>query len=198
MFNFFLHTSLLQCDKYALTLWRIHDIIQSSNYKTRKIMRKSILMGLALVAALAFVSCKSSESSYKKAYEKAKAQEMAQTNTTDQVETAPVTVTPVVTTPVSTTAANTENDRQERLTVMNGGTLKAFNVVCGSFSSVDNANNLRNTLVAKGYSAQVAQNPETGMYRVIAASFDDRASAVTSRDQLRGTYPDAWLLYRTY
>jgi cell division septation protein DedD len=198
MFNFFLHTSLLQCDKYALTLWRILDIIQSSNYKTRKIMRKSILMGLALVAALAFVSCKSSESSYKKAYEKAKAQEMAQTNTTDQVETAPVTVTPVVTTPVSTTAANTENDRQERLTVMNGGTLKAFNVVCGSFSSVDNANNLRNTLVAKGYSAQVAQNPETGMYRVIAASFDDRASAVTSRDQLRGTYPDAWLLYRTY
>ena len=160
-------------------------------------MRKSIFMGLALVAALAFVSCKSSESSYKKAYEKAKAQEMAQTNTTDQVESAPVSVTPVVTTPV-TTAANTENDRQERLTVMNGGTLKAFNVVCGSFSNVDNANNLRNTLVGKGYSAQVAQNPETGMYRVIAASFDDRASAIASRDQLRGTYPDAWLLYRTY
>ena len=85
-------------------------------------MKKSILMGLALVAALAFVSCKSSESSYRKAYEKAKAQEMAQTNTTDQVETAPVTVTPVVTTPVTTAAAaNTENDRQERLTVMNGG-----------------------------------------------------------------------------
>ena len=160
-------------------------------------MRKSILMGLALVAALAFVSCKSSESSYKKAYEKAKAQEMAQAKVADQVETAPVSVTPVVTTPV-TTAANTENDRQERLTVMNGGTLKAFNVVCGSFSNVDNANDLRNTLVGKGYSAQVAQNPETGMYRVIAASFDDRASAVTSRDQLRGTYPDAWLLYRTY
>ncbi|MDE5551071.1 MAG: SPOR domain-containing protein, partial [Bacteroidaceae bacterium] len=71
-------------------------------------------------------------------------------------------------------------------------------VVCGSFSSVDNANNLRNTLVAKGYSAQVAQNPETGMYRVIASSFDDRAAAVQSRDQLRGSYPDAWLLYRTY
>ena len=163
-------------------------------------MKKNLLMGLALVAALAFVSCKSSESSYKKAYEKAKAQEMARTNTTDQVETAPVTVTPVVTTtPVTTPVeANTANDRQERLTVMNGGTLKAFNVVCGSFSNVDNANNLRNTLVTKGYSAQVAQNPETGMYRVIASSFDDRASAVQSRDQLRGTYPDAWLLYRTY
>ena len=69
-------------------------------------MRKSIFMGLALVAALAFVSCKSSESSYKKAYEKAKAQEMAQTNTTDQVESAPVSVTPVVTTtPVTVPSA---------------------------------------------------------------------------------------------
>ena len=159
-------------------------------------MKKNLMMGVALCAALAFISCKSSESSYKKAYEKAKAQELAQT-TTDQVETAPVAVTPVL----STTPAvqpNTANDRQERLTVMNGGTLKAFNVVCGSFSKVENANNLRNTLVSKGYSAQVAQNPETGMYRVIASSFDDRASAVSSRDQLRGTYPDAWLLYRTY
>lgn len=161
-------------------------------------MKKNFMMGLALVAALAFVSCKSSESSYKKAYEKAKAQETASINTSEQVETAPITVTPVVTTPVTTAQPNTENDRQERLNVMNGGTLKAFNVVCGSFKDVNNANNLRNTLVAKGYSAQVAQNPETGMYRVIASSFDDRATAISSRDQLRGTYPDAWLLYRTY
>lgn len=159
-------------------------------------MKKTLMMGIALVAALAFVSCKSSESSYKKAYEKAKANEQAQVIAADQVETAPVSVTPVVSTPVA--PANTENDRQERLSVMNGGSLKSFNVVCGSFSSVDNANNLRNTLVAKGYSAQVAQNPETGMYRVIASSFDDRAAAVQSRDQLRGSYPDAWLLYRTY
>lgn len=163
-------------------------------------MKKNLMMGVALVAAFALVSCKSSESSdFKKAYEKAKAQEAARAELSDQVETAPVAVTPVVTTPATATATtNTANDRQERLTVMNGGTLKAFNVVCGSFTNVDNANNLRNALVAKGYSAQVAQNPETGSYRVIAASFDDRAAAVSSRDQLRGTYPDAWLLYRTY
>lgn len=154
-------------------------------------MKKNLMMGVALIAALALVSCKSSESSYKKAYEKAKQQEVANT---EQVETAPVTVTPVVTTPVQ----DNSGLRQERLNVMNGGNLKAFNVVCGSFSKVDNANNLRNTLVAKGYSAQVAQNPETGMYRVIATSYDDRAAAVSSRDQLRGTYPDAWILYRTY
>lgn len=150
------------------------------------------MMGLTLIAALTLVSCKSSESSYKKAYEKAKAQEMAGT---EQVDNTPVAVTPVVpTTPVQ----DNSGLRQERLNVMNGGNLKAFNVVCGSFSKLENANNLRNTLVAKGYSAQVAQNPETGMYRVIASSYDDRAAAVSSRDQLRGTYPDAWLLYRTY
>ncbi|MBR0046979.1 MAG: SPOR domain-containing protein [Bacteroidaceae bacterium] len=160
-------------------------------------MKKNLMLGLALIAALAFVSCKTKESSYKKAYEKAKAQEMARANAGDQVETAPVTVTPVVTTPV-TTATNTEHDTQERLTVLNGGTLKAFNVVCGSFGVEANANNLRNTLVAKGYAAQVAYNSEKNMYRVIASSFDDRASAVQSRDQLRGTYPDAWILYRTY
>ena len=167
-------------------------------------MKKKLMMGLAIIAAFTFVSCKtSSESSYKKAYEKAKAQEMARNTTTDQVATDPVTVTPVVTTPVVTTpvtapVSNTANDRQERLEVMNGGTLKAFNVVCGSFGNVNNANNLRNTLVSRGYSAQVAQNPETGMFRVIASSFDDRNAAISSRDELRATYPDAWILYRTY
>ncbi|MDE7118879.1 MAG: SPOR domain-containing protein, partial [Bacteroidaceae bacterium] len=64
-------------------------------------MKKTLMMGIALVAALAFVSCKSSESSYKKAYEKAKANEQAQTIAADQVETAPVSVTPVISTPVA-------------------------------------------------------------------------------------------------
>ena len=114
----------------------------------------------------------------------------------DQQVSEPVAVTPVVT-PVATTEDNS-NLRTERLNVMNGGILKAYNVVCGSFKSVDNANNLRNTLVNQGYSAQVAQNPETGMYRVVAASYDDKTSAVNLRNKLKATYPDAWLLYRTY
>ncbi len=156
-------------------------------------MKKNLMLGLALVTALAFVSCKSSESSYKKAYEKAKQQEQMQTVTTPQQTT---TVTPTQTT---TTTQNTDasNLRSERFNVIGGGSLKAFNVVCGSFGSLQNAQNLRNTLVNKGYNAQIAQN-ENGMYRVVAASFDDRNAAVSSRDQLRNTYPDAWLLYRTY
>ena len=160
-------------------------------------MRKnSLFIGLALVATVAMVSCKSSESNYRKAYEKAKAEEQ------NRQETEPVAVTPVVT-PVQTQPTQTINQdasnlRQEKLNVQNGGVLKAFNVVCGSFKSLDNANNLRNTLVNQGYSAQVAQNPDTGMYRVVASSFDDRNSAETSRNALRSKYPDAWILYRTY
>ena len=38
-------------------------------------MKKSFVLGMGLCMALAFTSCKSSESAYKKAYEKAKQQE---------------------------------------------------------------------------------------------------------------------------
>ena len=44
-------------------------------------MKKVVVMGMALCAALAFSSCKSSESAYKKAYEKAKQQELAEPQT---------------------------------------------------------------------------------------------------------------------
>ena len=93
---------------------------------------------------------------------------------------------------------NVENDRQERLTLMNGGTLKAFNVVCGSSDNVKEANKLCKKLVSKGYSAQVTQNQEIGKYRVIAASFNDRDLAVQARNKLRSAYPDAWLLYNVH
>ena len=160
--------------------------------------RKNLLMGLTLLVALVFTGCKSSESSYKKAYEKAKAMEQIEQKAAEPVSVTPVTpVTPVQQQQQQTVTDNSDL-RSERLNVMAGGTLKTFNVVCGSFKSLDNANNLRNTLVSKGYSAQVAQNPETGMYRVVASSFDDRASAVNSRNDLRASYPDAWILLRSY
>ncbi|MCQ2113010.1 MAG: SPOR domain-containing protein [Bacteroidaceae bacterium] len=160
-------------------------------------MKRNLILGLAIVSALAFVSCKSTESSYKKAYEKAKAQEQTQQQTAEPIQVTPV-VTPVQTvTPVQAAPAEDNSGlRSERLTAMNGGAIKAYNVVCGSFKSLDNANNLCSTLKNKGYAAVVAQNPETGMYRVIATSSDTKSDAVSTRDKLRGTYPDAWLLYR--
>ena len=157
-------------------------------------MKKTIILGLAVVSALAFVSCKSSESSYKKAYEKARAQEQVQQQVTE-----PVQVTPVVAPVVAPVAQEDHSDlRSERLQAVGDGTLKAFNVVCGSFQSLTNANNLCATLKSKGYAAVVAQNPETRMYRVVAVSSDTRSAAVSERDRLRASYPDAWILYRAY
>jgi cell division septation protein DedD len=158
-------------------------------------MKRNLILGMAILAPLAFVSCKSTESSYKKAYDKARQQEQA------QQATAPVQVTPVVTpvqtvTPVVAQQQPEDNSdlRTESLTAVSG-TLNAYNVVCGSFKSLDNANNLCSTLKNKGYSAIIAQNPATGMYRVIATSSSSKSDAVASRDKLRSTYPDAWLLY---
>lgn len=158
-------------------------------------MKRNLILSLAIISALALVSCKSTESSYKKAYEKAKAQEQTQQQVAE-----PIQVTPVVAPVQTVTPVVTEEDhsdlRSEKLTGVNGASLNAFNVVCGSFKSLDNANNLCSTLKNKGYSAVVAQNPETGMYRVIATSSSSKAEAISARDKLRATYADAWLLYR--
>ena len=108
-------------------------------------MKKIILSCLAVAATFVMFSCKSTESNYRAAYEKAKAQETVAQQTSE-----PVSVQPVVTTQTPADVDNS-NVRSERLNVMNGGTLKAYNVVCGSFKSLDNANNLRNTLVNAGY-----------------------------------------------
>lgn len=174
-------------------------------------MSKYYLMGAALIATT-IISCKSSdESSYKKAYEKARAQELYAQDDSDPVEVtnvAPAEETKsytsirqrraASTTTTTTTKAtnNNTNFRQERLTVVSGGTLKVYNVVAGSFKSQDNANKRCNELSAKGFSAKVAQNPDTGMYRVIASSHDTKEAAISSRDKLRSSYPDAWLLYK--
>ena len=58
-----------------------------------------------------------------------------------------------------------------------------------------NAEGVQRTLNNAGYSAQIAYNKDRNMYRVVATTFDSKADAVNSRNSLRATYPDAWLLY---
>ena len=60
-------------------------------------MKKFVVLGLGLCMALAFTSCKSSESAYKKAYEKAKQQELAESAVAEEAPAA----TPVVAAPVA-------------------------------------------------------------------------------------------------
>ena len=164
-------------------------------------MKKLVVLGMGVCMVLAFASCKSSESAYKKAYEKAKQQELAE----PQVE-APVEVTPVVAAPVTTTkVADTSGVRQEKVTVVSGADgLKDYSVVCGSFGLKANAEGLKDFLDKEGYNATIAFNAETAMYRVIVNTFADRASAAQARDAFKAKYPSrkdfqgAWLLYRIY
>ena len=165
-------------------------------------MKKYLVICAGLCVALAFSSCKSKESAYRKAYDKAKAQDAAITETNNYDDT-PV-VTPFVDTPVAdnnnTSTNNYENEkvRSENLTVVNGSGLKAYSVVVGSFSVKSNAENLVSRLRSQGYDAQLAYNSARDMYRVVAATFADKGSAVQSRNQLRNTYDGAWLLYYGY
>lgn len=157
-------------------------------------MKKLTVMCAAVCAILAFSSCKSSESAYKKAYEKAKAQESQ--SSTVAVEEAPV-VTPLETVPASEALVENATVRQENVELIDGAGLQAYSVVVGSFQLKANAEGLQSTLKSAGYAAQIVYNSDRNMYRVVATTSADKATAVQSRNQLRsGNYPDAWLLYK--
>lgn len=159
-------------------------------------MKKSVILCAGLCVALAFTGCKGSESAYKKAYEKAKAQEATNTVTTPSTDV-PV-VTPVIQQPVTQTVVQDNSDnasvRTENVNVVNGGTLKAFSVVVGSYSLKTNAEAAQQTLRNAGYNAQIVYSSDSGTYRVIADTFDNKSDAITLRDQLKSKYAGAWLL----
>ena len=160
-------------------------------------MKKYTLLCVGLCAAMAFTSCKSSESAYKKAYEKAKQYDTATaqaSNTDNSAVVAPVVARPATETRVVDNLDNV-SVRQESVQLVSGAGLKAFSVVVGSFGVRANADGLQQRLRDAGYDAQIVKNEDKNMYRVVASTFAGKADAVYSRDQLRATYPDAWLLY---
>ena len=164
-------------------------------------MKKFVVLGLGLCMALAFTSCKSSESAYKKAYEKAKQQELAESAVAEEAPAAtPVVAAPVTTAPVAAPVA-VGTVREEKVQLVSGDGLKAYSVVCGSFGVKANADGLKSKLDAEGYSAKVVFNAERNMYRVVAASYDDRMQAAQARDDFKAKHPNnadfqkAWLLY---
>ena len=172
-------------------------------------MKKYTLICAAVCAAMAFTSCKSSESAYKQAYLKAKQQEelqQQQAQAAEQQTAAVEQAQAAVVAPLQERAAdNTQvvdngdnvQVRQETVTVVNGAGLNNFSVVVGSFSLKATAEGLQQTLKQQGYNAQVVvnNNVEPAMYRVVATTFATKAEAAASRTSLKGQYPGAWLLY---
>ena len=140
-------------------------------------MKKYMILCAGLCAAMAFTSCKSSESAYKKAYEKAKAQEAAavETNTEANV-VAPIEEKPIDEVRVVDNADNVQV-RQEQVSLIDGSGLKNFSVVVGSFSLRANADGLQQRLKEAGYDAQIVKNADRNMFRVVATTFADKASA---------------------
>ena len=105
-------------------------------------MKKIFYFSALVCTAIAFTACSSSkESAYRKAYEKAKAQEQyAQpVQQPQQQYQAPVQqqapVTPMVQQPVQQTTTVVDNTpvRRENVNVVSGSGLKAYSVVVGFF-----------------------------------------------------------------
>lgn len=175
-------------------------------------MKKTLIIGLGIIAGLAMTSCKSQESAYRKAYLQAQQNQQNQQGFQNQdvivVDDDDVAVTPV--TPVqsqqTTTVRQQEVDNTPVRTidggvqVINGAGLRTYSVVVGSFVSQANAEGLCNQLRQAGRDARVIKtnetiNGHTGWFRVIASSYDSKASAAQSRNELSAQYPGAWLLY---
>ena len=163
-------------------------------------MKKILIFGAAVCAVFAMSSCHSKESAYKKAYEKAQAQQtqVAATTATTVQPTQPVTQ---VTTVTPTTPVNDYSNvsvRTENFSLVSGAPLKAYSVVIGSFGVKANATRLSETLAAKGYTPRVLQAATSNgtMYRVVATSYNTKGEAAQSRANLESQYPGAWLLYQ--
>ena len=177
-------------------------------------MKKNSVFVLALCSAVLFTGCKSRESAYRQAYEQAMAQDnslkneqQAQVTTPSNTQTQEqqvVTTTVVPVTPVKKVEVVDHSDVREiqgELSVVSGNPLKTYSVVVGSFVTQANAENQKSRLQEQGYDSRIVKtnetiNGQTGWFRVIASSYDDKGSAVQSRETLKGNYPGAWLLYR--
>ena len=144
---------------------------------------------------LSLSACKSSQNAYKEAYEKAVADD----------EPKAVIEEPVVSGNEAPKAEDVTNIsvREEKVSVVSGEQeIKAYGIVCGSFSLKANADALRERLVSDGYKAVVVVNEAGKTYRVVCASFDTKEEAVAERNKFKARYPDnqdfqgAWILYK--
>ena len=157
-------------------------------------MRKTTVLCLIAGTLFSLSACKSSQNAYKEAYEKAVSNDEPKA---------------VIEEPVTQNEAPTAEDvtnisvREEKVSVVSGDQeIKAYGIVCGSFSLRANADALRDRLVKDGYQAVVVVNEAGKTFRVVCASFDSKEEAVAERTKFKARYPDnqdfqsAWILYR--
>lgn len=155
-------------------------------------MKKVLYVAMSLLMVGAFTSCKPKQSAYKAVMERAQQREIANAaNEPPRDEVVPVVVDDAAVRYEKITPAQGED--------VNG--LKRYSVVIGSFQNATNARALKSRMADQGYNPILAQN-EQSMYRVIVTSFDDKESAVRSRESIKSMFSpqfqDAWILERAY
>ena len=143
------------------------------------------MFAIAMGLVFGLGACKPKQSAYKGAYDKAMEKE---------VEAAPQEeVAPAPRPRPESSASSTK----ERVRVIDGGELRNFSVVIGSFGVKTNADGLKARMAAEGFKVVLVQN-ERDMYRVVVASFDEKYDAANERDRIKAKYApdfqDAWLL----
>ncbi|MEI7830187.1 MAG: SPOR domain-containing protein [Prolixibacteraceae bacterium] len=92
--------------------------------------------------------------------------------------------------------------KEERFSTASGETANygsnRFFVIMGSFSVLENAKRLKETLKSENFSPVILMN-ESGMYRVCGNSYEQESAARAKIAEVRGTFPkysDIWLLIR--
>jgi cell division protein FtsN len=110
------------------------------------------------------------------------------------------TVSPVTPAKVSKPVAVVS--KEERFSPATGETAdygsNKFFVIMGSFSVLENAKRLKETLKAENFSPAILMN-ESGMYRVCGNSYEQESAARSRIAEVRGIFPkysDIWLLIR--
>ena len=149
---------------------------------------KFLLWGFAFALLFTLGSCKSKESAYKSVHERAQQRQVDEK-------------VPIYKQAPDPSPSTNITVQREKVTTIEGSGLKRYNIVVGSFINKTNASSLKEIMQEQGYQAILVQNQQD-MYRVIVASFDDRASAAASRDTLKYQYypdfQDAWILEQEY
>jgi cell division septation protein DedD len=153
-------------------------------------MKKVLLF--MLIVSITLVSCKTTKKTAKGPFEPA---------TTGQATTnTKVFTVPQNNTPESTTGEKSYSTRKEAITFVQPEeqNQNGFFVIVGSFSSLENAKNFRQTLTGEGFKPVIVQS-ETGFFRVFVDSYTTESAARNRLMQVRQNYPkygDAWLLIK--
>ncbi len=156
-------------------------------------MKKVVYLFAMVALCSSMVGCKSKQSAYRAAYERALPKETPTTNPITEIEEEPVLVTPSA----KHDGAAVTTEKVTAVDPAKAAQLKKYSVVIGSFINKTNATALMSAIIDLCFPAMLAQNQQ-GMYRVLVASFPLKADAAQERDMIKAKYApqyaDAWIL----